>query len=73
MRNGFHLDDAHLSLSSVACSTAAARLTAEETAFREARGVDESMPIPHSTWASIAHSRYAAALASPPADNACSA
>lgn len=33
-----------------------ARLTAETTAFSEARVVLGSMPMPHRTWPSIAHS-----------------
>ena len=50
-----------------------ARLTAEITARSEAVTMLESNPTPHSTCSPTAHSTYAAAVASPPADSACSA
>lgn len=50
-----------------------ARLTALIIAFREASTVLPSIPTPHSTLPSTAHSTYAAAWASPPSLSACSA
>ena len=49
-----------------------ARFTAEMIALSDAVTIDESIPTPHSTRPPIAHSTNAAALASPPADIACS-
>ena len=45
-----------------------ARLTADTTAFSDAVTMFASMPTPHSTRSPTAHSTYAAARASPPAD-----
>ncbi len=56
-----------------ATSGQAARLTAEITAFSDAVTMLASRPTPHSTWSPTRHSTYAAAIASPPADRACSA
>ncbi len=50
----------------------AERLTAEMTAFREARVVFASMPMPHRTWPSMAHSMYEAACAEAPSLIVCS-
>ena len=47
-----------------------ARFIAETTAFNEAVVVLGSIPTPQKTSPSMAHSRYAAALASPPAESA---
>lgn len=49
-----------------------ARLTAETTAFREARVVLASMPMPHRTFPSMAHSMYEAACALAPSLIVCS-
>jgi len=49
-----------------------ARLTAETTAFSEARVVLGSMPMPHSTRPSMAHSMYEAAWADAPSLSVCS-
>lgn len=49
-----------------------ARLTAEMTAFREARVVLASVPMPHRTRPSIAHSMYEAATAEAPSLIVCS-
>ena len=49
-----------------------ARLTALITALSEAVTMLASSPTPQSTWSPTAHSTYAAAMASPPADSACS-
>jgi hypothetical protein len=49
-----------------------ARLTADTTAFSEALTIELSIPTPHSTLSSTAHSTYAAARASSPDDRACS-
>lgn len=50
----------------------AERLTAETTAFSEARVVFASMPMPHSTLSPIAHSMYEAACAEAPSLMVCS-
>src|SRR6478735_7026686 len=50
-----------------------ARLTAETMALMDAVTIDGSTPTPQSTRSPTAHSTYAAARASPPADRACSA
>lgn len=50
----------------------AERLTAEMTAFREARVVLASMPMPHRTLPSMAHSMYEAACAEAPSLMVCS-
>ncbi|CAM5678095.1 hypothetical protein SFUMM280S_08918 [Streptomyces fumanus] len=50
----------------------AARLTAETTAFSEARVVFASMPMPHRTLPSMAHSMYEAACAEAPSLMVCS-
>ena len=50
-----------------------ARLTAEITALSEAVTMFASRPTPQRTWSPTAHSTYAAAIASPPEDRACSA
>ncbi len=49
-----------------------ARLTAERIARSEALTIDSCSPTPQSTRSPTAHSTYAAARASPPADRACS-
>ena len=49
-----------------------ARLTALITAFSEAVTMFASIPTPQNTSSPTAHSRYAAARASPPEDRACS-
>ncbi len=49
-----------------------ARFTADTTAFSDALTIDPFTPTPHSTVSSSAHSTYAAARASSPADIACS-
>ena len=53
--------------------SAQARLTALITALSEAVTMLASSPTPHSTFSPTAHSTYAAAIASPPAESACSA
>ncbi len=65
--------------SSVECGAAggggcqrAERLTAETTAFSEARVVLASMPMPHRTLPSMAHSMYEAACAEAPSLIVCS-
>ena len=50
-----------------------ARLTAEITALSDAVTMLGSKPTPHRTCSPTAHSTYAAAMASPPDDSACSA
>lgn len=50
----------------------AERLTAEMTAFSEARVVLASMPMPHRTLPSMAHSMYEAACAEAPSLIVCS-
>src|SRR6478609_1035702 len=50
-----------------------ARLTAETMALIEAVTIEGSTPTPQRTRSPTAHSTYAAARASPPADRACSA
>ncbi len=49
-----------------------ARLTAEMTALSDAVTMLASSPTPHRTFSPTAHSTYAAAMASPPEDRACS-
>ena len=49
-----------------------ARLTADTTAFSDALTIEPLTPTPHYTVSSTAHSTYAAARASSPADIACS-
>lgn len=55
------------------CGQRSARFTAEMIAFSDAVVIDGSMPTPQRVWSPTAHSTYAAAVASPPADSACSA
>src|SRR5690606_32585066 len=50
-----------------------ARFTADTMALSEAVVIDGSIPTPHRTSSPTWHSTYAAAVASPPSDSACSA
>ena len=50
-----------------------ARFTAEMIALNEAVVIEGSIPTPQITWSRTSHSTYAAAVASPPSDRACSA
>ena len=61
------------SLLAARAGDAQARLTALMTALSDAVTMLASSPTPQSTWSPTTHSTYAAAMASPPEDSACSA